>query len=106
MPQYKEYRIPTTVCLDGPINRPLILHQVLKSTEANILTASTELKEIVVESGHMAESLFERVNDGYKDLTVIFQGEGAMGLSRYRTSLKQLKILTRSKFNLKLSHVH
>jgi hypothetical protein len=28
------------------------------------------LKEIVVESGHMAESLMERVNDGYKDLTV------------------------------------
>ena len=32
--------------------------------------ASKELKEIVIESGHMAESLFERVNTGYDELTV------------------------------------
>ena len=32
--------------------------------------ASKELKEIVIESGHMAESLFERVNAGYDELTV------------------------------------
>ena len=46
---------------------------MLKATEASILGASAELKEIVVESGNMAESLFERVNDGYKDLTVSVQ---------------------------------
>lgn len=50
------------------------LAKVLKTTEANILGASTELKEIVVESGHMAESLFERVNDGHKDLTAEIKG--------------------------------
>ena len=48
------------------------LAKVLKTTERNILNASTELKEIVVESGHMAESLFETVNDGYQELTVSF----------------------------------
>ena len=46
------------------------LANVLRSTESNILGASKELKEIVIESGHMAESLFERVNDGYHELTV------------------------------------
>ena len=35
-----------------------------------ILGASNELKEIVIESGHQAETLFERVNDGYAELTV------------------------------------
>ena len=42
----------------------------MKSTETNILGASKELKEIVIESGHMAESLFERVNTGYDELKV------------------------------------
>ena len=46
------------------------LATVLRSTESNILGASKELKEIVIESGHMAESLFERVNDGYQELNV------------------------------------
>ena len=46
------------------------LKKVLKSTEDNILQASSELKEIVVESGNMAESLFERVDSGYKELEV------------------------------------
>ena len=46
------------------------LAKVLRSTESNILGASRELKDIVIESGHMAESLFERVNDGYTELTV------------------------------------
>ena len=48
------------------------LARVLRSTESNILGASRELKDIVIESGHMAESLFERVNDGYTELTVRF----------------------------------
>ena len=46
------------------------LKTVLKSTEDNILQASSELKQIVVESGNMAESLFERVDSGYKELEV------------------------------------
>merc|ERR1719402_971880 len=44
------------------------LKKALDATEANILTASKELKDIVVESGNMAESLFERVDNGYKEL--------------------------------------
>ena len=51
------------------IECPLI--QELKPN--NFLTtlgASNELKEIVIESGHQAETLFERVNDGYQELTV------------------------------------
>jgi len=50
------------------------LATVLKSTESNILGASKELKEIVIESGHMAESLFERVNTGYDELTQEIKG--------------------------------
>lgn len=46
------------------------LRQALQAAETNILKASTELKEIVVESGNMAESLFERVDTGYKELEV------------------------------------
>ena len=53
---------------EGSGNRSLA--KVLRSTESNILGASRELKDIVIESGHMAESLFERVNDGYTELTV------------------------------------
>jgi len=46
------------------------LKQALQAAEKNILKASTELKEIVVESGNIAESLFERVDTGYKELEV------------------------------------
>lgn len=48
--------------------------KVLKDTETNILGASNNLRDIVIESGHMAESLFERVNDGYKELTDEIKG--------------------------------
>jgi len=44
------------------------LRKLIRSTETNLLTASEDLKNIVVESGHMAENLFERVDSGYKDL--------------------------------------
>merc|ERR1712142_483891 len=50
------------------------LKKVLESTEENILKASTELKDIVVESGNMAESLFERVDTGYKELEEEIKG--------------------------------
>lgn len=58
---------------DGNEGSNQSLAKVLKSTEANILESSKELKEIVIESGHMAESLFESVSDGYSELTVRFQ---------------------------------
>jgi len=44
------------------------LRRALEATENHILSASRELKEMVVESGSMAESLFERVDTGYKEL--------------------------------------
>jgi hypothetical protein len=50
------------------------LKKVMESTEKNILRASTELKDIVVESGNMAEILFERVDTGYKELQTEIKG--------------------------------
>merc|ERR1719186_1050798 len=44
------------------------LREALDATESHILSASRELKDMVVESGSMAESLFERVDNGYKEL--------------------------------------
>ena len=44
------------------------LRKALDATESHILSASKELKDMVVESGSMAESLFERVDTGYKEL--------------------------------------
>ena len=46
----------------------LNLRSALDATEQHILAASTDLKNIVVESGSMAETLFERVDKGYKEL--------------------------------------
>ena len=40
---------------------------MVRSTEANIMDMSRELRSVVIESGEMAESLFERVNEGYRD---------------------------------------
>merc|ERR1712073_225414 len=51
---------------DDEVTGKKSLRKALESTEPNILTASKELKDIVVESGSMAESLFERVDTGYK----------------------------------------
>merc|ERR1711915_589033 len=53
---------------DDEVTGKKSLRKALESTETNILTASKELKYIVVESGSMAESLFERVDTGYKEL--------------------------------------
>merc|ERR1711917_158075 len=50
------------------------LKNALKSTEKNILKASSELKDIVMESGNMAESLYERVDTGYKELEEEIKG--------------------------------
>merc|ERR1719397_954853 len=50
------------------------IRKALEATEVNILAASTELRDIVVESGSMAESLFERVDSGYQELEEEIKG--------------------------------
>merc|ERR1711983_99187 len=50
------------------------LRKALESTETNILSSSNELRDIIVESGSMAESLFERVDTGYKELEEEIKG--------------------------------
>merc|ERR1712130_677619 len=50
------------------------LREALDATESHILSASRELKDMVVESGSMAESLFERVDNGYKELEEEIKG--------------------------------
>ena len=50
------------------------LRKTIVATEQHILDASRELKDIVVESGSMAESLFERVDMGYKELEEEIKG--------------------------------
>merc|ERR1719277_610488 len=50
------------------------LRKTIVATEQHILDASRELKDIVVESGSMAESLFERVDNGYKELEEEIKG--------------------------------
>merc|ERR1712168_849874 len=50
------------------------LREALDATESHILSASRELKDMVVESGSMAESLFERVDTGYKELEEEIKG--------------------------------
>merc|ERR1712038_1503784 len=50
------------------------LRKALVATEQHILDASKDLKEIIVESGSMAESLFERVDTGYKELEEEIKG--------------------------------
>merc|ERR1719499_2255228 len=53
---------------DDEVTGKKSLRKALESTESHILSASRELKDMVVESGSMAESLFERVDNGYKEL--------------------------------------
>merc|ERR1719233_1324428 len=50
------------------------LRQTIHATEQHILSSSNELKDIIVESGSMAESLFERVDSGYKELEEEIKG--------------------------------
>eukprot|EP00088_Acartia_fossae_P018235 TRINITY_DN20512_c0_g1_i1.p1 TRINITY_DN20512_c0_g1~~TRINITY_DN20512_c0_g1_i1.p1 ORF type:complete len:442 (-),score=152.69 TRINITY_DN20512_c0_g1_i1:1587-2912(-) len=69
-----QFREVESLLIDDGSDDKQSLKKVLKSTEENILQASTELKEIVVESGNMAESLFERVDSGYKELEEEIKG--------------------------------
>merc|ERR1712222_8781 len=44
------------------------LRNTIVDTEKNIMDATNNLKDIIVESGSMAETLFERVDEGYNKL--------------------------------------
>jgi len=63
-----QFRDVEHLLMDDESSSRQSLRKVLASTEQNILAASTELKVMVVESSSMAESLFERVDTGYKEL--------------------------------------
>ena len=65
-----QFRDVEHLLMDDESSSRQSLRKVLASTEQNILAASTELKVMVVESSSMAESLFERVDTGYKELEV------------------------------------
>lgn len=50
--------------------------KALKEAEKNILGASNELKEAVKESGDTAQNLFDRVDNGYSEITKEIKGLG------------------------------
>merc|ERR1712079_255214 len=50
------------------------LRNTIVSTEKHIMDATKDLKDIIVESGSMAETLFERVDEGYNKLEVEIKG--------------------------------
>jgi len=50
------------------------LARVVADAEENVLRANGELRDVVVESGHMAEALFERVGEGYARLEEEIEG--------------------------------
>jgi len=53
---------------EDDVGGKMSLRKTIQATEEHILSSSNELKDIIVESGSMAESLFDRVASGYKDL--------------------------------------
>merc|ERR550532_1753058 len=53
---------------EDEVGGKMSLRQTIHATEQHILSSSNELKDIIVESGSMAESLFDRVDSGYKEL--------------------------------------
>merc|ERR1712241_662709 len=50
------------------------LRKAIQTSEEHILSSSSELRDIIVESGSMAESLFERVDSGYHELEEEIKG--------------------------------
>ena len=59
---------------DDDVGGKKSLRKAIAATENNIVGATRELKDIIVESGSMAESLFERVDMGYKELEEEIKG--------------------------------
>jgi len=53
---------------EDEVGGKMSLRKAIHATEEHILSSSNELKDIIVESGSMAESLFDRVDSGYKEL--------------------------------------
>merc|ERR1712223_140716 len=53
---------------EDDVGGQMSLRKAIQTTEEHILSSSNELRDIIVESGSMAESLFDRVDSGYKEL--------------------------------------
>merc|ERR1711971_1538618 len=59
---------------EDDVGGQMSLRKAIKTTEEHILSSSNELRDIIVESGSMAESLFERVDSGYHELEEEIKG--------------------------------
>jgi len=59
---------------EDDVGGQMSLRRTIQATEEHILSSSNELRDIIVESGSMAESLFERVDSGYHELEEEIKG--------------------------------
>ena len=59
---------------EDDVGGQMSLRKAIQTTEEHILSSSNELRDIIVESGSMAESLFDRVDSGYKELEEEIKG--------------------------------
>merc|ERR1712223_1361958 len=59
---------------EDDVGGQMSLRKAIQTTEEHILSSSNELRDIIVESGSMAESLFERVDSGYQELEEEIKG--------------------------------
>merc|ERR1712223_1785140 len=59
---------------EDDVGGQMSLRKAIQTTEEHILSSSNELRDIIVESGSMAESLFERVDSGYHELEEEIKG--------------------------------
>ena len=59
---------------EDDVGGQMSLRKTIQATEEHILSSSNELRDIIVESGSMAESLFERVDSGYHELEEEIKG--------------------------------
>jgi len=59
---------------EDEVGGQMSLRKAIQTTEEHILSSSNELRDIIVESGSMAESLFERVDSGYHELEEEIKG--------------------------------
>jgi len=59
---------------EDDVGGQMSLRKAIQTTEEHILNSSNELRDIIVESGSMAESLFERVDSGYHELEEEIKG--------------------------------
>ena len=59
---------------EDDVGGQMSLRKAIQTSEEHILSSSSELRDIIVESGSMAESLFERVDSGYQELEEEIKG--------------------------------